>query len=163
MESHLIGKYSICSLPREMAARSVMVGLLLLLASPIYASAKDIVGTASKIVDGDTLYVCDVTVCEKIRLCGINAPERKDSRGKASTNELKTIAADRELRCTPVGQGTVCDGRSKPTSGDRIVAQCFLGKRDVAGMMVGRGQACDWVKFSGGHYSRNGVGQTCPP
>ena len=122
-----------------------MIGLLFLLLFPICAVAADIIGVASRIVDGDTLYVCDDTVCENIRLCGIDAPERKYSRGKASTNELKSIVADRELRCIPVGQGTVCDGRSKLTSGDRIVAQCFLGKRDVAGMMVGRGQACDWV------------------
>lgn len=151
-------------LPRDHRAWSAMAGLFccILTLGSSHSVAKDIIGTASRIVDGDTLYVCDKAVCEKIRLCGINAPERKDSGGKASTDELKAIAADRELRCIPVGQGTVCDGRSKPTSGDRIVAQCFLGKRDVAGMMVGRGQACDWVKFSGGHYSRNGVGRACP-
>jgi endonuclease YncB( thermonuclease family) len=51
-----------------------------------------------------------------------------------------------------MGEGTVCDGRSKPTSRDRVVAQCFLDKLDIAEEMVRSGTACDWPKFSGGHY-----------
>ena len=54
--------------------------------------------------------------------------------------------------CLQVGEGTVCDGKSKPTSRDRIVAQCFLDKLDVAEEMAKSGTACDWPKFSGGHY-----------
>ena len=160
MSSRFNVDYRIGSLPRGKAARLVLVGLSLL-AGGQSAFAADITGVVSRIVDGDTLYVCTDVLCEKIRLCGINAPERSDVGGSASTNELKAIAANQTLRCIPVGEGTICDGRSKPTSGDRIVAQCFVGKRDIAGMMVGRGQACDWVKFSGGHYSRNRVGHTC--
>ena len=53
-----------------------------------------------------------------------------------------------------VGEGSVCDGKSKPTSHDRTVAQCFIGKTDIADILVARGYACDWVKFSGGHYSK---------
>jgi endonuclease YncB( thermonuclease family) len=35
---------------------------------------------------------------------------------------------------------------------DRIVAQGFLDKADVAEEMVKSHTACDWPKFSGGHY-----------
>jgi endonuclease YncB( thermonuclease family) len=35
---------------------------------------------------------------------------------------------------------------------DRIVAQCFLHKLDIAEEMTKSGTACDWPKFSGGHY-----------
>jgi endonuclease YncB( thermonuclease family) len=46
----------------------------------------------------------------------------------------------------------VCDGKSKPTSRDRIVGQCFIDKLDIAGEMAKSGTVCDWPKFSGGHY-----------
>ena len=46
----------------------------------------------------------------------------------------------------------MCDGRSKPTSHDRIVAQCFLSKLDIAEEMTKSGTVCDWPKFSGGRY-----------
>ena len=51
-----------------------------------------------------------------------------------------------------LGEGTVCDGKSKPKSRDRIVAQCFLDKLDIAEEMAKSGTACDWPKFWGGHY-----------
>jgi endonuclease YncB( thermonuclease family) len=56
-----------------------------------------------------------------------------------ATAALKSIAGARELLGIRVGEGTVCDGRSKPTSRHPIVAQCFLGKRDIAEMMVVEG------------------------
>jgi endonuclease YncB( thermonuclease family) len=49
---------------------------------------------------------------------------------------------------------TVCDGKSKPKSRDRIVARCFLDKLDIAEEMAKSGTACDWPKFSGGHYDQ---------
>jgi endonuclease YncB( thermonuclease family) len=125
------------------------------------AMATEIVGTVGRVVDGDTLYVCDERLCEKIRICGINAPELSDRRGKAARAALASIVNDKHVRCAPVGEGTVCDGRSKRISRDRIVAQCFIGKYDVAEMLVERGYACDWVKFSGGHYSRGKQDNRC--
>ena len=44
---------------------------------------------------------------------------------------------------------------------DRMVAQCFVGETDVGDPMVREGFACDWVKYSAGHYSRRG-GKACP-
>ena len=63
------------------------------------------------------------------------------------------------VRCLQVGNGTPCDGRSKPTNYDRIVAQCFVDGADIAVPMVEQGFACDWVKFSGGAYSNDDKGQ----
>ena len=34
----------------------------------------------------------------------------------------------------------------------RIVAQYFIDKLDIAEEMAKTGTACDWPKFSGGHY-----------
>jgi endonuclease YncB( thermonuclease family) len=90
-------------------------------------AASEIVGTAGRIVDGDTLYVCDERLCEKIRICRINAPELNVQRGKEARDALASIVNDKHVRCAPVGERTVCDGRSKRISRDRIVAQCFVG------------------------------------
>jgi micrococcal nuclease len=123
-----------------------------ILVSP--ASAQEIIGEAGKVVDGDTLYVCDAAACHKIRLCGIDAPEKGDIRYKSSRSALRDLATGRQIRCVRVGDGSICDGRSKKTNHDRIVAQCFIGKTDIADVLVARGYACDWVRFSGGHYSK---------
>ena len=65
---------------------------------------------------------------------------------------LSNMIEGKLVHCLQVGEGTVCDGRSKPKSRDRIVAQCFLAKLDIALEMTKSGTACDWPKFSGGHY-----------
>jgi endonuclease YncB( thermonuclease family) len=139
------------------------IGIVVLVACFAFdtAVASEIIGTVGRVVDGDTLYVCDERLCEKIRICGINAPELNDRRGKEARAALASIVTDKHVRCAPVGEGTVCDGRSRRTSRDRIVAQCFVGKYDVAELLVERGYACDWVKFSGGHYSQRNQNNRC--
>jgi hypothetical protein len=108
----------------------LMLGISLSLAFPSFLSfAADISGHVSKVVDGDTLVVCDDRICEKVRLCGVDAPERGDLASKSATKALSDLVRGRSIWCRPVGEGTVCDGRSKTTSGDRIVASCLrLGK-----------------------------------
>lgn len=44
--------------------------------SVVGAFAAEYRGTADHITDGDTLWVCDRGACTKIRLCGIDAPDR---------------------------------------------------------------------------------------
>jgi endonuclease YncB( thermonuclease family) len=99
--------------------RPISIGLwfLLIIASGISpASAADIIGTAGKISDGDTLWICDDIACQKIRLCGIDAPEIRNEGGPEVRGALLELAADKTVRCTPVGEGTVCDDCSRPTS-----------------------------------------------
>jgi endonuclease YncB( thermonuclease family) len=55
---------------RDFDAATIAVLIWFSLSSSV--AKADITGVASKVVDGDTLYVCDKRVCEKIRLCGIN-------------------------------------------------------------------------------------------
>jgi len=33
---------------------------------------------------------------------------------------------------------------------------------DLAGETIRRGVVCDWKRYSGGHYSRDGNGRPCP-
>jgi endonuclease YncB( thermonuclease family) len=109
-------------------------------------------GTPGKISDGDTFWLCDENRCEKFRLCGIDAPEDGQPGSDEATAALSELVKGKIVRCLPVGDGTVCDGRSKRHSHDRTVAQCFVGATDIAAELVRQGNACDWPKFSGGHY-----------
>jgi endonuclease YncB( thermonuclease family) len=124
--------------------------LLIIVVVPFTALADAEIKGRAKVIDGDTLWV-DRT---KIRLCGIDAPERNKPGGSEATRYLKTITKGRDVRCVVVGSGTPCDGRSRRTSYDRIIAQCFVGDADLAASLVRSGNAKDWKRFSGGYYAR---------
>jgi len=127
------------------------------------AQAADLVGTVPAVADGDTFTLCAGAQCERIRLCGIDAPERGDALSAEATQATRALTSGVTITCTPVGEGTVCDGRSRRRSGERLVAQCFAGGQDIAAELVRQGLACDWVSFSGGHYGRVAGGVECPP
>lgn len=133
--------------PREMKR----LALIVLLAFPAPTMAAEIVGSVARVADGDTFTIGKT----RIRLCGIQAPERGRRGAKAATAELSRIVAGRTIRCVPVGEGTPCDGRSPAHSFDRVVAQCFAGRTDVAGALAASGTVDDWSKFSGGFYQRS--------
>ena len=117
--------------------------------SPSYAA--DYEGTAV-VVDGDTI---ELRVGDKIipvRLCGIDSPEARHAGGPEASAKMAELITGKEVQCVQVGGGTPCDGRSKPTSYKRIVAQCFVDGEDISKKMVCSGHAVDWPKFSGKRY-----------
>ena len=136
--------------------------LLALAALPSDGFAAEFTGTVPRIQDGATFDLCDAVACHRIRIFGIDAPERGQSGSRDATNALRDIVKGQTVQCTQVGSGTVCDGRSRPTNQNRYVAQCFVEKVDIADVLAKNGHACDWVRFSGGHYSRAGQGKRCP-
>ncbi len=72
-----------------MAVRVITLGLLICLS--IAAPADSLTGTVVKITDGDTLYVLDANYKEhKIRLAGIDAPERKQAYGLSVWSARRT-------------------------------------------------------------------------
>ncbi len=80
-----------------MAVRVITLGLLIGLS--LAASADSLTGKVVKITDGDTLYVLDANYKEhKIRLAGIDAPERKQAYGLASRKHLASIVAGQQVR-----------------------------------------------------------------
>ena len=79
-------------------------------------------------------------------------PEYGDPGAKESRRALVRLIADEEVYCIPMGEGTVCDGLGKHKSHGRTVAQCYVGKRDLAEEQVRAGHACDLPRFSDGHY-----------
>jgi endonuclease YncB( thermonuclease family) len=138
---------------------------LVLIASRLFVisvRAAEFIDGAGKVVDGDTLWVCSNFECQKFRICGVNAPEVGEPGYAEARGALSNLVKGKTVRCVQVGGGTPCDGRSKPTNRDRIVAQCFADGSDVAKHLVEEGFACDWTKFSGAHYSQDGKGKICP-
>ncbi len=81
----------------------IIVAAFLLLLLPT-AFADSLTGKVVKVVDGDTLYVLDANYQEhKIRLAGIDAPERKQAYGLASRKHLASIVAGKQVKAIPPG------------------------------------------------------------
>ena len=89
--------------------------IVLVLAAGV-AQAGQFVGAVGTLIDGDTFWLCDSTACHKIRICAINAPERGEVGSHESKEALAGLMKGLHVRCIPVGEGTPCDGRSKPTN-----------------------------------------------
>ncbi len=70
-----------------------------LISLSLTASADTLTGKVVKITDGDTLYVLDANYKDhKIRLAGIDAPERRQAYGLASRKHLASIVAGKQVR-----------------------------------------------------------------
>jgi endonuclease YncB( thermonuclease family) len=129
---------------------------ILILAAAMWipaAASADYLGKVTAVADGDTFTMESETGRVRVRICGIDAPERGQPGYGQAAGVLATMIEGKQVHCLQVGEGTPCDGRSKPNSRDRIVAQCFIDKLDIADEMAKSGTACDWPKFSGGHYN----------
>jgi endonuclease YncB( thermonuclease family) len=122
--------------------------LVAALSLPAAASA-DYLGKVTAVVDGDTFTMEAESGKVRVRICGIDAPERGQPGYGQAAGVLATMIERKTVHCLQVGEGTVCDGKSKPNSRDRIVAQRFIGKLDIAEEMAKSGTVCDWPKFSG--------------
>jgi endonuclease YncB( thermonuclease family) len=80
----------------EQTARVIVLCFLVFLSLAV--SADTLTGKAVKITDGDTLYVLDANYEQhKIRLAGIDAPERKQAYGLAFRKHLASIVAAKQV------------------------------------------------------------------
>ncbi len=79
-----------------MAPRLIASVFFVFLSIPAFANS--LTGKVVKITDGDTLYALDANYKEhKIRLAGIDAPERKQAYGLASRKYLASIVAGKQV------------------------------------------------------------------
>ena len=75
-----------------------LITLCFLVFFSLTAFADSLTGKVVKITDGDTLYVLDANFKQhKIRLAGIDAPERKQAYGLASKKHLASIVVSKQV------------------------------------------------------------------
>ncbi|WP_158275534.1 thermonuclease family protein [Maritimibacter sp. 55A14] len=101
--------------------------------------AQDLKGRAH-VVDGDTLWLGNI----KVRLNGLDAPERGQPRYRAATKELERLVAGQIVLCKLNGE----------KSYDRYIGSCFVGDTDLAAAVIASGNALDCPRYSGGRYRK---------
>ncbi len=110
--------------------RKALVCLLLALACT--ANAETITGRVVGVADGDTITVLDANkVQHKIRLSGIDAPEKKQAFGNRSKESLSELVFDK----------TVNVETSKRDRYGRQIGKVLVNGRDVNLVQVERGMA----------------------
>ncbi len=119
-----------------MAVRVITLCFLVFLF--VTASADSLTGKVVKITDGDTLYVLDANYKDhKIRLAGIDAPERRQAYGLASRKHLLSIVA---------GKQVTVEYQKRDRYG-RIVGKVLLDGIDVSLEQVKAGLAWHYKKY----------------
>lgn len=92
------------------------------------------------VTDGDTIRCGG----ERVRIWGLDAPERDTPVGPAATRALAGLTR---------GQVVTCTQHQASRSHGRLVARCVLPDgRDLACEMIRSGAAQEWVRFSRGAY-----------
>lgn len=110
----------------------------ILLLAILYASLFAFVGKVVSIHDGDTITVLNSKEQTKVRLYGIDAPEKKQDYGQKSRQFLASLIAGQVVEVEPKGKD-----RYKRTLG--IVH--FKGQ-DINAQMVLNGYAWAYIKYS---------------
>ncbi len=122
-----------------MTKSRLVVFLLLTLIFPL-AQADTLTGRVVRVTDGDTIVVLDASKTQhKIRLQGIDAPERHQAYGTKSKEHLSDLVAGK----------TVVVDYSKLDRYQRILGKVLLGGEDVNLEQVEAGLAWHYKKYQG--------------
>ena len=114
----------------------------LVLSTPALAADKLdklITGPVRYVVDGDTFDIGET----RIRLWGVNTPERGKQGYEAATDFLKQLVENATVNC----MGMYYDRY------ERTVASCEVEGQDIGKMLVQAGVAIDYKRYSKGFYS----------
>lgn len=99
---------------------------------------ESLTGRVVKVADGDTITVLDASKTQhKIRLQGIDAPEKGQAFGKASGRFLSGLVAGRDVRVT----------YAKRDQYNRILGTVYLDDRDINLEMLKAGFAWHYKKY----------------
>ena len=101
-----------------------------------------VVGKVVKVVDGDTLHVYNNKKTYKIRLSGIDAPERGQAYGKRAKEHLEFLVA---------GKQVIAIVESKDRYG-RYVASVKVESKDVCAEMLTAGYAWHYKQYDNNKY-----------
>lgn len=114
----------------------LLVLLTGLLISPAYAEILQ--GRVVRVTDGDTITVLDTNNTQyKVRLAGIDAPEKKQPFGKVSKSSLSDLIYNK----------TVLVDWSKHDRYERLVGKVWLNELDVNLEQIKRGLAWHYTKY----------------
>lgn len=121
--------------------RNLLAGLLLILSISVHSA--ELVGKVIKVTDGDTITILDANNEKfKVRLSGIDAPEKKQAFGKASKQSLADLVAGK----------IVTVDYNKRDRYKRIIGKVKHENRDVNLEQVKRGLAWHYKKYEGEQY-----------
>jgi len=115
-------------------------------ACPVVASENKIVGTITRVVDGDTIIIGKAM---KVRLWGCSAPDRPAWKKERSKLVLAFFAESKVASCVVRDHNPATERFTR-----RDVAQCRVREVDLCEFMVRTGYAKDDKAFSGGHYAQ---------
>lgn len=101
------------------------------------ASAAEFSGKVIAVVDGDTLLVIRDGHPAKVRLAGIDAPEKAQPYGTASKESLAAMSMGKQVR---VASSAVDDY-------GRLIAAVYVGEINVNREQVRRGMAWEYSRF----------------
>jgi endonuclease YncB( thermonuclease family) len=115
-----------------------IVAIALLLSLQLFAQAEVLVGTVVGVSDGDTITVLDADKTEhKIRLMGIDAPEKSQAFGSASKQALSNYIYQKEVTVD----------YKKLDKYKRIVGKVILDKQDICLAMISDGTAWHYKDY----------------
>lgn len=121
-----------------MTATHFLAGVILVgTVAALFIPDASISGPA-RVIDGDTLQIDD----KRVRLWGIDAPERAQSQGPAAIAYLQRLVSAANVTCHQLDKDKY----------GRIVAQCTVGRDDIGRRLVANGHALDYPRYSRGHY-----------
>jgi micrococcal nuclease len=106
---------------------------------PRVTPSKPFSGRVTRISDGDTLWVTldGGRKRAKIRLHGIDTPERAMPFGERAHRELRAMAADQRVRVVPLAKDRY----------RRVVGKVFRGERDLGAALLGAGLAWHYKRY----------------
>jgi endonuclease YncB( thermonuclease family) len=103
-------------------------------------SAGQFSGRVVAVSDGDTITVLDLTNTEhKVRLVGIDAPEKAQAFGQASKKSLSDLIFNKNIE-------VFWDKRDRY---QRILGKVFLSDKDICLEQIKRGMAWHYKKYQG--------------
>ena len=116
----------------------ITIAIVPFLNSTASSQATSILGTVTKVRDGDTLEVGPIA----IRLMGVSAPELGEPLGRRAKDFMLGLVFAKPIRCDLNGE----------KSYDRFVAICFFRGKDIGASLISAGLALDCPRFSNGLY-----------
>lgn len=118
------------------ALRHLLLGALLVTVGHCFAL--ELQGRIIGVLDGDTVdLLTQGKELVRVRLSGIDAPEKRQAFGNAAKKALSDLAFDRQVRV---------DGGKRDRYG-RFIGKILLNGTDVNLQMVNRGYAWHYVKY----------------